>query len=275
MPDKTDDRFQGSMYDKVFRENMLETLPGIIERVLKLDVATIEELKDDIQFTKERKTDLLKKVSDTEGNNYILHVEYQTDDYPKMHFRMAEYSIMLQRKYDLPVSQFVIYVGPGKPTMPAFIQTKDLQFRYNLKAISSIDYRLFLKSDKLEERMLAFLGNMRPEENIPVLEKILLDIKETAKDSLSTDRYVQQLHVLVKLRNLGQNLKEAMMTISKYFKEEEDLLFRAGQRKGRNVERIKAQEEKKEMARELKKEGVAMNIIARTTKLSIEEIKAL
>jgi predicted transposase/invertase (TIGR01784 family) len=271
MPDKTDDRFQGSMYDKVFRENMLETLPGIIERVLKLDVATIEELKDDIQFTKERKTDLLKKVSDTEGNNYILHVEYQTDDYPKMHFRMAEYSIMLQRKYDLPVSQFVIYVGPGKPTMPAFIQTKDLQFRYNLKAISSIDYRLFLKSDKLEERMLAFLGNMRPEENIPVLEKILIDIKETAKDSLSTDRYVQQLHVLVKLRNLGQNLKEAMMTISKYFKEEEDLLFRAGQRK----ERVKAQEEKKEMAAKLKIKGMSSNEIAELTGLSIEEIKAL
>jgi hypothetical protein len=178
---------------------------------------------------------------------------------------------MLQRKYDLPVSQFVIYVGPGKPTMPAFIQTKDLQFRYNLKAISSIDYRLFLKSDKLEERMLAFLGNMRPEENIPVLEKILIDIKETAKDSLSTDRYVQQLHVLVKLRNLGQNLKEAMMTISKYFKEEEDLLFRAGQRK----ERVKAQEEKKEMAAKLKIKGMSSNEIAELTGLSIEEIKAL
>jgi predicted transposase/invertase (TIGR01784 family) len=274
-PKNKDNSLQGNMYDKLFKENMRETLPGVIEHILKLDIVTIEELKDDIQYTKERKTDLLKKVSDAEGNKFVLHVEYQTDDYPKMQFRMAEYSIMLQRKYDLPVSQFVIYIGPGKPNMPTTINTKDHKFRYNLKALSSVNYSLFLKSDKIEERMLAILGKMEPEESIPVLERILIDIKQTAEDSLSTDRYVQQLHVLVKLRNLGQNLEEVMMTIAKFFKEEEDLLYRMGQERATQRERAKAEKEKKEMAIVLKNKNVSIDIIVEATGLTVKEIQAL
>lgn len=263
---------------------MLQTLPGIIERVLNLSIDTIEELKDDIQFTKERKTDLLKKVSDAEGNKYVLHVEYQTDDYPKMHYRMAEYSIMLQRKYGLPVLQYVIYIGPGKSTMQTTIQTKDLRFRYHLKAISSVDYRLFLKSDKLEERMLAFLGRMEPEENIPVLETVLKDIEITAKDSLSVERYVQQLRILVKLRNLGQNLDKAMITISKYLKDENDPWFIRGQKEGiqKGIEKGEAKgkaigEHKKavEMAQQMLIDRFPINQIAKYTGLSVEDIKAL
>lgn len=266
--EKEDDRKQGNMYDKVFKETMLGTHPVIIECVLRLNIITIEELKDDIQYTKERKTDLLKKVCDVYGNTYILHIEYQTDNYPKMQFRMADYSIMLQRKYSLPVLQFVIYLGPGEPDMPTTIDSKDLQFRYNLTALSSVDHSLFLKSEKLEERMLAILGKMEQKESIPVLEKVLTDIKETAKDSLSTDRYVQQLHVLVKLRNLGQNLQEVMMTIAKFFKEEEDLLYRLGQEKGEHKKAVAT-------AIEMLLDDAPLALITKYTKLSTEEIQAL
>jgi len=44
---------------------------------------------------------------------------------------------------------------------------------------------------------------------------------------------------------------------------------------GAELERAKAEQEKREMARELKKEGLSVDLIARTTKLSVEEIKAL
>jgi predicted transposase/invertase (TIGR01784 family) len=44
---------------------------------------------------------------------------------------------------------------------------------------------------------------------------------------------------------------------------------------GAELERAKAEQEKREMARELKKEGLSIDLIARTTKLSVEEIKAL
>jgi predicted transposase/invertase (TIGR01784 family) len=49
-----------------------------------------------------------------------------------------------------------------------------------------------------------------------------------------------------------------------------------GQKQGeqRGIE-IGAEQEKREMARELKKEGLSIDLIARTTKLSVEEIQTL
>ena len=111
MTEKFNGPEQGSMYDKVFKENMEGTLPDIIKDVLHLRIVKSEEIADDIQHTKERKPDLLKRVEDDQGKVFILHIEYQRDNEKNMAFRMAEYSIMLQRKYGLPVTQFVIYIG--------------------------------------------------------------------------------------------------------------------------------------------------------------------
>lgn len=98
-----------------------------------------------------------------------------------------------------------------------------------------------------------------------------MDIKQTARDTLSTNRYIQQLHILVKLRNLGQNLEEVMMTISKFFKEE-DLLFLLGQKKGIEKGRHTAA---LAIAREMKDDKFSLETISRLTKLSIEEIEGL
>lgn len=102
---------QGGMYDKILKENMEANLSGIVEQVLSLKITTSEEISDDLQHTKERKPDLLKKVQDETGRSYILHIEYQRQNDQNMAYRMAEYSVMLQRKYKLPVSQHMIYLG--------------------------------------------------------------------------------------------------------------------------------------------------------------------
>ena len=276
MSGNRDHYLQGSMYDKLFKENMLQNLPGIMKHVLNLDVTTIEELKDDVQFTKERKTDLLKKVIDKNGDIYVLHVEYQTDNYKHMHYRMAEYSIMLQRRHELPVKQFVIYIGPGKASMPIAIDTKDHKFRYSMTALSSVDHKLFLKSEKIEEKMLAILGKIEKQDPKFVLKQILMDIRHTAIDELSADRYLQQLHVLAKLRNLGQKLEEVMINVASFFREEEDPLYLRGQRKGieKGIEKGKI-ENRNEVALNLKNMGLAIADIAKGTGLSIEEVERL
>lgn len=272
MSGNRDDHLQGGMYDKLFKENMQQNLPGIMKYVLNLEVTTIEELQDDVQYTKERKTDLLKKVIDKNGNTYVLHVEYQTDNYKHMHYRMAEYSIMLQRRHELPVKQFVIYIGPGKANMPIAIDTRDHKFRYSMTALSSVDHNLFLKSEKIEHKMLAILGKIDQQDSTFVLEQILMDIKHTAIDEMSAGRYLQQLHVLVKLRNLGKELEEVMINVASFFKEEEDPLYRRGQKKG--IEKGKI-EKREEIALNLKNMGVAIANIAKATGLSIEEVEAL
>lgn len=59
-----------------------------------------------------------------------------------------------------------------------------------------------------------------------------------------------------------------METVSKFFKEEKDLLYRKGEEKGKHKKAIA-------IARELKKEGLSLDFIAKTTKLPIEEMEKL
>jgi predicted transposase/invertase (TIGR01784 family) len=280
MPNKTNNRLQGGKFDKIFRENMSKNYPTIVEHVLGLDLTTLEELKDDIQYTKERETDLLKKVKDKDGNVFILHVEFQRfNQKTKMVYRMAEYSIMLQRKHKLPVLQYVIYIGMGKATMITNINTKDLQFRYNLIALSAVDHHLFLKAEKVEEKMLAILGNLNHKSPSLLLKQILLDIKDTAVDELSAERYVKQLHVLVQLRNFTTDLETVMEAIGSFFKIEKDPFYIKGQQAATQRERAKADRKIAKMAREmatkLKSKDVSVSEIAELTNLSIEEIQSL
>src|ERR1700733_8386421 len=123
---------QAGQYDKIIKENLEITLPVIIRDVLGLDIAQSEELPDDIQHTKERKPDALKKVIEATGHAYVLQVEFQIEDEKEMIYRMEEYSVMLMRRYRLPVKQYVIFLRDTEPAMPTYIDTEDHKFNYQL-----------------------------------------------------------------------------------------------------------------------------------------------
>ena len=125
-----------------------------------------------------------------------------------------------------------------------------------------------------------------------MLEQILMDIRHTAIDELSAERYLQQLHVLAKLRNLGHKLEEVMINVASFFREEEDPLYLRGQKKGiekglekgikkgiekgieTGIERGKI-EERQEVALNLKNMCISIADIAKATGLAIEEVRAL
>ena len=71
---------QSGQYDKVLRENLEVTLPVFIREVLGIEVAESEELPDDVQHTKERKPDALKKITTVSGETFLLHIEFQVED---------------------------------------------------------------------------------------------------------------------------------------------------------------------------------------------------
>jgi len=85
-------------YDKILRENLEAALPGLVKRLLDIHAVYSEELPDDVQHTKERKPDVLKKVTDKNGQTFVLHIEWQVTDEKEMVFRMAEYFYMLWRR---------------------------------------------------------------------------------------------------------------------------------------------------------------------------------
>ncbi len=230
---------QSSQYDKIFKENIEAVISSIMQNVLEITAISVEELPDDIQHTKERKPDTLKKITDDKGNTFVLQIEFQVKDEDEMVYRMGEYYFMLERKYKLPVKQFVIFLGADNPKMPTELERERLKFSYPLVSLSTLDYHIFLNSDKPEEIILGILANFKGENPENAIKQILVRVKETTKGDFSLNRYFNQLRVLAQLRNLELNLKNAMDSIAEYIKEERDVLFLRGLDKGKEKEQVK------------------------------------
>jgi predicted transposase/invertase (TIGR01784 family) len=228
---KQDDR-QVNQYDKILRENIEVALPGLIRNLLNIHAVHTEELPDDIQHTKERKPDVLKKVTDKTGETFVLHIEFQVKDEPKMVFRMAEYYIMLLRRYELMVRQYVIYIGTGNPTMTDHIHSEQMNYQYQLIALSTVDYHLLLRSDKPEEKMLAILADLGGGDHKRIIENIVNQVITTSKGDFSKHRHMRQLRILAQLRNLAPESLRIMDSIANYISEEKDILYRRGEIKG-------------------------------------------
>ena len=269
---KPNESQQGNKYDKVLKEHLEITLPTVIKDILGLNLSVSEEIPDDIQHTKERKPDALKKVTDTDGNKYVLHVEFQVPNEKEMVYRMAEYNIMLMRKYEIPIKQYVIFLKKNKPTMATSIDAENLKYNYNLIRISEIDYKLFLRSENPEIKMLGILGDFGQDDKDKAIQAIIDQVQEKSKSDFAKKRYFQQLRIFVQLRtSIEQQFEQAMQSVSTFFKEEKDFLYKKGEQKAQ----AKALEEKKEIARELKNKGLAIDFISKTVKLTIKEIEAL
>ncbi|EHQ26818.1 Rpn family recombination-promoting nuclease/putative transposase [Mucilaginibacter paludis] len=268
---------QAGQYDKIIKENLEVTLPVIIRDVLGLTIVQSEELPDDIQHTKERKPDALKKVTDATGQTYVLQVEFQVEDEKEMVYRMAEYNVMLMRRYQLPVKQYVIFLKDVTPNMPTFINTENFKFSYNLARIVEANYSLFLKSDNPEVKMLGILANFGKEDSYDAVKSIVDQIQSFTKGDFAESRYFKQLRIFVQLRSsVEQQFEKAMETITKFFKEEKDFLYRKGEVKGREEGREEGEYRKSlAIAAEMKKDGFSVEQINKFTKLSVEEIERL
>jgi hypothetical protein len=231
---------QVKQYDKIFKENMEAALPGIMKHLLGIYPFQTEELPDSIQHTKEREPDVLKKVIDQKGNAFVLQAEFQLNNDPEMAFRMADYYIMLTRKYKLPVRQHVVYIGKNRLRMPDRLKLECMQFHYSIVSLSTIDYHLFLASDKPEEKILALLADFGKEDPEQVIEDIVHQISAVSSGSLEVERYKSQLQILSRLRNFTGPIKQKIMdSITKYLLEmedkEEDILYQQGEAKGKAI----------------------------------------
>ena len=211
---------------------MEAAIPGLIENLLRINIVEAEEIPDDIQHTKERKPDVLKKVLDEQGNIFILHLEIQVADEPDMVYRMADYFIMLHRRYRIPIRQYVIFVGFGLPIMPTQLQEKPMQFMYALITLSAVDYRLFLSSATPEQILLSILADFDNQPAQTVIWQVISRLRETDTGDFSFRRHINQLRVLAQLRKLSNQIDEIMDSIATFFKEEDDALYIRGERVG-------------------------------------------
>lgn len=255
---------QASQYDKIFKENIEAVIPGLMQTVLGIRAVATEELPDDVQHTKERKPDVLKKVTDEQGATFVLHLEFQVADEPEMVYRMADYYIMLARKYELPVEQYVIYLGAAKPQMPTQIVSNWMKYTFRLISFAELDYHIFLRSSRPEEIVLGVLADFKGNSPEKALEQIIRRIEETTTGDFPLKRYVQQLRVLAQLRSLGDNLKDiAMDSIAKFVSMEKDAFYMIAQE----------QEQVKFVTNLLQETDFPVERVAKIADVSVEFVK--
>lgn len=224
---------QVGQYDKILRENMEFILPGLIKNLLGIHAVHMEELPDDVQHTKERKPDVLKKFTDERGETFVLHVELQIADEKEMVYRMAEYYVMLLRRYQLPVHQYVIYLGESVRYMTDHLVSEQMHFKYRLMVLSAIDYRLLLSADDPREKMLAILGGFGDRDRRQVAESIVKEVFTASTGDFSQRRNLQQLLIFSKLRKLAPEITAIMESFTTWWKLERDPFYLKGEERGK------------------------------------------
>src|SRR6187402_2655368 len=260
---------QGNGYDKIIKENMDAALPAIIENVLSLDISESIEIPDDIQYTKERKPDVLKKVTDRDNNTFVLHVEWQSRNDKDMVYRMAEYAVMLYRKYRLPVKQYVIFIGNGGVKMITAIKHENLRFRFKIIDFKKFDYKLFLNAEDPAIKVFAILGNFEKDGEEKAVENIYNEIKSADAAGLTGEKHFNQLNILVKLRNKNINLKfKNMISVSSFYTVEKDARYLIGKEQG-------IEQRQKQIAIRMKNLECEVEFIAKVLNISIEEVLEL
>jgi hypothetical protein len=80
--------------------------------------------------------------------------------------------------------------------------------------------------------MLGILANFGKEDSYQAVKSIIDGIQSITKGDFAESRYFKQLRIFVQLRsNVEQQFEKAMETVTKFFKEENDFLYRKGEEK--------------------------------------------
>jgi hypothetical protein len=102
-----------AQYDKIIKENLIKAAPGLIRGVLGIKAVSIQPVTIEMQHTRERKADFVALVTDEAGDKFLVHIEFQVRNDPKMLYRMFDYAALETRKYPgVELRQYVIYLGP-------------------------------------------------------------------------------------------------------------------------------------------------------------------
>lgn len=226
---KQSDKKEGNQYDKIVKENIDSIIPALMNSVLGFQVKEAFVIKEKLQQTKEKEADALRIITDPAGQKFILHLEFQVDDYSKMVYRMLDYWGLLKAKYQLPIKQFVIFIGSNEPKMTTFISEDGNYFQFQLINITRFDYMRFLSSQNPEEVLLAVLSNFGEEDPENVLNQIILRLEETTIDHRTFQKHLRQLRVLSKLRKLDLKFDDMIQNMAKYIDAENDYLYIRGQ----------------------------------------------
>ena len=260
-------------YDRLIKENILAIFPNLCKQHLNIEVAKTEQLKEHFPKTLERIPDFVQKVTTTQGEQVVVHLEFQSQDDPKMLVRMQTYHNLIseylqKQKMRVPIAQFVIYLGQAPSQMETKLPPKQVFTGYSLIELRNFDPETLLQANNPEEVILTILSNFGQEDAPKMLIQIIERLQKLIGSSAALEKYTYQLLILARLRNLTLITEQTLKDMPITYDIKEDPLYQAGRQEGK-------QEGIFETALNMKKEGVPVEQISKYTGLTKAQIDQL
>jgi predicted transposase YdaD len=96
--------------DIITKDVLKQIAEDISHYLLNLDVKELEFVDKELQVVEKRESDLVGHCY-INGIESILHIEIQNNNDNSMQHRMLRYYALIKSRVELPVHQFVIYIG--------------------------------------------------------------------------------------------------------------------------------------------------------------------
>ncbi len=207
------DKKEGNAYDKIYRQIAEVNFLPMAEEKMGVKFISWIPLQEKIPTSNEREVDFLYKITTEDGIETLLHIEFQTEDDPKMIFRMIEYHGFLIKKHRKPVRHFVVYFGAKKPVMRTQLLPEEIFSGFDLINIGEMDPNSFLDAGSPQSILLAVLADYPKEQTEDVLRLSFRRLKELSVNNNEFSEYAGMLTTLARLRkseDLTIKIKEEM-----------------------------------------------------------------
>ncbi|MCY7328524.1 MAG: hypothetical protein LH618_08255 [Saprospiraceae bacterium] len=233
--------------------------------MLDIDAVSIQPVTVEMQHTRERKADFVALVIDQEQTKFLVHIEFQVRDDPKMLYRMLDYAALEARKYPgVELRQYVIYLGAYRPSTSTELFQRDIQYRYNAIWLRDVPVEQFLESEFPEEILFAVLAKFPESQTSEIVERVIENIRKRAGQTLEFERFSEQLRILGKLRNLQPLIEILMEKISRYVSMEDDPWFIKGKLEGEQKGKLEGELEGEQKGKLEKQRQFVINLIEAT-----------
>jgi len=248
---------EGNKYDKIVKENLSAYIPYFVRKKLKLTIIKEELLDTKLQTTLEREPDFLRIVETDDGKRFILHIEVQSQNDPSMIYRIAEYHGILLRKFKLEIRHIVLYLGNSTPNMVTSLPDQHQFSGFELFNIKDFPIDEMIESDISEVVLMGLLGKYDKENTNNYIWKILQKLKALNPKITKLSKYIKQLQIFSKLRNLEQETHQTIRIMPIQIDWEDLLVVKEAKKEAR----IKGMEEgKEEGIKEGKEIGLELGI---------------
>ena len=196
--------------DLISKKLLKRLLVGFSNRLFKLDIVEAELLNNEQPRIEGKRADLVARVKDADGKNYILHVEIQNDNRADVPLRMLRYySDIALEHIGEKVMQHLLYIGKAALTMPDHVRGHNWLYRYEVLDMRSQDSEHFLNSNNPDALVLAILCDHKNREPNALVAHIIKELRRLHGAELDSLRdSLKMLDVLASNRDLQNAVKE-------------------------------------------------------------------